>query len=170
LSTSIAEQWEELFDKVSLEKMVRSLYLRDVKSRGGVKVPKPVDPLDGVLEKREVQRHHIPPHLYNHGNIDLQLPQEPYGDVYIRLMRKCVADYDWDTTEDPLVLCVRGYIRYRDSMLGQVKSVMRALQHLNEKHETNHTVDWWYQPPGQAQGHALIAIRLNGLYELTWGD
>jgi hypothetical protein len=181
-SEEIRKKLGELFEAVDLPTLLEGFYrdateypkfipvtLDDMKSRGGVTVPRPVDPVMEMLRQREQPRHRIAPHLYETGNYVLRIPPgeyvEPewYRDKVVEALAQH-SEEDWD----PLVIYVPWIMR--NDVFAFVHRVEKILRKLNAKHEANHIVDWWYRPVGQAQGHALVAIRMNGLYELAMDD
>ena len=128
--------------------------------------------IEQVLKQREHQRHQIPEHLFAKGHFRLghtlsgwnELRREGYR--YVLVSR--LTTFPFMTSDDPLVFYISDITR--NAVFKHVVVIAHTLQELNEAHTANHTVDWWYRPVGQTIGRALIAIRLNGLYELTYGE
>lgn len=121
--------------------------------------------IERVLRMRERQRHQIPLHLFANYT-PLPTHRLVVQGTYIDNILPLVKAYALKDKADPLVLGL-GEVR-RGSVLFHVENIEQCLRTANEHHETNHTIDWWYQPPGQARANALIAIRPCGLYELTY--
>ena len=124
--------------------------------------------VEALVYRRERRQYQIPSSLYKKGNELFLIPfQKLYGPAHISpRLQKILPVYPFDTAKDSLVLCIP-LIR-QESMPILACDVMHALLQLNNRHQANHTLDWWYRPI--IVGHGLIAIRLNGLYELAMGE